>query len=552
MGYTNKQIIGITAMCAIAAIIAGCSVLFREDGGGSERRADNRGKVSVGVQDRGGVASSEGSYEQNRWTRWIMANAPVNVKFVPVLRSESKKLLNVMLASGSAPDIINETNAPFRNNLYEQGRLLPLDDLLQYMPNYARLLEEHPQLRLAGTKSDGKLYEIGRVNEANPLHVLFIRQDWLDKLGLNTPKTTEELLAVAKAFAQRDPDSNGKEDTLGLNISYASDGAVNEMFGIQQDHSWGLREGRVIRQWDKELAALRFKKALYDAGAIDRDFIRDKDGSKAKQDFIAGKLGIYVNYSMNWFEFTTRDLVSLHRNDPSAVVVPLEYPASPFGRYTGAIDNPYQMTTVFNVAMKDPLAAAQYINFILEPDTSNRLFKGEEGVHWIASSEAGGCPVYTNDLKWRTEVGFAAAYGLFLSRGTEKCHFVKNQFNPKDDIQRKGLEMYKEAYKLYLDPEKEYPGLTLGDHVPGLPIELDEIRIKALKETTDLYIKAIVSGEQYSAEQAVEDAKAAWAAIGGERIVSYMNEWYDANKETAFLADDVWTIVAKQTKLSEQ
>ncbi|MHA7963228.1 extracellular solute-binding protein [Paenibacillus sp. CAU 1782] len=551
MGYIDRRIIAFAAACAAAAVMSGCSLMFGDAGSSGERRADDRGRVSVGVQDRGSVASSEGSYENNRWTRWIVANAPVNVEFVPVLRSESKKLLSVMFASGSAPDIINETNAPFRNNLYEQGRLLPLDDLLQYMPNYAKLLEEHPQLRYAGTKSDGKLYEIGRVNEANPLHVLFIRQDWLDNLGLDTPRTTEELMVVAEAFAKRDPDGNGRDDTLGLNISYASDGAVNEIFGIQQDHSWGLKDGLVVRQWDKELAALGFKKELYDAGAIDRDFIRDKDGSKAKQDFISGKLGIYVNYSMNWFEFTTRDLISLQRNDPAAVVVPLEYPSSPFGQYTGAIDNPYQMTTVFNITTKDPLAAAQYIDFILEPDTSNRLFKGEEGVHWVASVN-GGCPVYTDDLKWRTEVGYAAAYGLFLSRGTEKCHFVENQFNPDDEVQRKGLEMYREAYKLYLDPEKEYPGLTLGDHVPGLPNELDEIRTKALKETTDFYVKAIVSGERYSAEQAVEDAKAAWAATGGDRIVAYMNEWYAANKETAFLADDVWTVVARQTKVSEQ
>lgn len=541
----------LAAVLAAASLTSGCSGIPRETGSGAESAGDARGKVSVGVQDRGGVASSEGSYENNRWTRWIRGHGPVDVDFVPVLRSESKKLLSVMFASGSAPDIINETNAPFRNNLYEQGKLLPLGDLLRFMPNYAKLLEEYPELRQAGTKSDGKLYEIGRVNEANPLHVFFIRKDWLNELGLNMPKTTEELLAVVEAFAHQDPDRNGKDDTYGMNISYASEGAVNEMFGIQQDHSWGLRDGKVVRQWDKELAALQFKKKLYDTGAIDRDFIRDKDGSKAKQDFIAGKLGIYVNYSMNWFEFTTRDLVALRRAVPAAVVAPLEYPASPFGQYTGAIDNPYQMTTVLNVKTKDPVAAAQYIDFILDPDTGNRLFKGEEGVHWSAAAD-GGCPDYTDDLKWRTEVGYAAAYGLFLSRGTDKCHFVENQFNTEDEIQRMGLELYRQARAMYLDPAKEYPGLTLGDHIPGLPGELDEIRTQALKETTDLYVKAIVSGGKYSAEQAVEDAKAAWEKASGARIVDYMNDWYEANKDTAFLADDVWAIVDKQARLAKQ
>src|SRR5690606_6965968 len=124
-----------------------------------------QGSTSIVVQDRGQVASSEGSYANNRWTRWIEEHSPVEVQFVPILRSESKNLLNMMFASGSAPDIINETNAAFRNYLYEQKQLRPFDDFLAYMPNYEALLQQYPLLRQAGTKSDGKLYEIGRVNE---------------------------------------------------------------------------------------------------------------------------------------------------------------------------------------------------------------------------------------------------------------------------------------------------------------------------------------------------------------------------------------------------
>ena len=45
---------------------------------------------------------------------------------------------------------------------------------------------------------------------------LVIRKDWLDKLGLEVPTTPEELLAVAKAFTEQDPDGNGKNDTYGL------------------------------------------------------------------------------------------------------------------------------------------------------------------------------------------------------------------------------------------------------------------------------------------------------------------------------------------------
>src|SRR5690606_4777870 len=103
---------------------------------------------------------------------------------------------------------------------------------------------------------------------ANPLHVMFIRMDWLDALGLSLPKTTEELLDVAHAFAHQDPDNNGINDTFGINISYHAEGAINELFGAQLTSSWGWDNDVIIRQWDKEYHALSFKKQLYDRQII--------------------------------------------------------------------------------------------------------------------------------------------------------------------------------------------------------------------------------------------------------------------------------------------
>lgn len=533
---------------ACMLILSGCSTTNTST---QEEQAPTakQGKVSLVIQDRGQVASSEGSYEQNRWTRWILQHGPVDVQFVPVLRSESKKILNVMFASGSAPDLINETNAAFRNYLYEQNQLQPFDELLDYMPHYKALLEQYPQLRKAGTKSDGKLYEIGRINEANPLHAMFIRQDWLDALGLEMPTTTEELLEVALAFAAQDPDQNGLDDTYGMNISYNSEGAINEMFGVQQNHSWGWQDGQIVRQWEKELHALEFKKRLYDLNIIDKEFMNDKDGSKAKQDFLNGKIGIYVNHSLNWVKFTINDLQKLKANDPHAVLQPLEYPLSPTGRYTGAIDNPVQMTTVLNASAADPVAAAKYIDFILEPSTTQMLLKGEEHEHWVQGEH--GCPVYTDINKWQIEVGYAStgAYGLFLSKGTNPCNFVINQFNAEDPVQQEALQLYQKTRELYMDSSKQYPGITLGDYVPSLPAELDVLHTQLQTDIQHLYIKAIIGGEAYPAAQAIEDAKTLWSAKGGEQIVAYMNEWYESNKGTAFLAEDLWTIVDQQQQL---
>ena len=45
---------------------------------------------------------------------------------------------------------------------------------------------------------------------------MWIRQDWLDALGLEAPRTWDELAQVANAFVTEDPDGNGEDDTIGI------------------------------------------------------------------------------------------------------------------------------------------------------------------------------------------------------------------------------------------------------------------------------------------------------------------------------------------------
>ena len=286
-------------------------------------------------------------------------------------------------------------------------------------------------MKKAGTKPDGKIYEIGKVKEAVPAHILLIRTDWLKKLNLKMPTTTDELFAVAKAFADQDPDGNGKKDTYGLNMSTYSEQAINEMFGEGSSKdllAWGVKDGKVIRQWDNELASLTFKKKLYDDGIIDKDYINDKDGAKAKQDFLNGKIGIYVKYTGGWYDFTMNDLTTLKKNVADADVAPLGYPKSPMGTFTGAIDNPVQMTTVINAKAKDPEAVGRYLDFMMKPETALKVINGDEGTHWKKASN--GCPQAIDAAKSKNEVGYALDYEMFYSSGQDKCSFVLSGFNP--------------------------------------------------------------------------------------------------------------------------
>lgn len=536
------------SVVALSAVAVGCSSKTEEAATPSSSSTPaKKGDVTVSMYDRGTVPASEGTYEDNRYTKWANEKGPANVKYVPVLRSDSTKKLNVLFASGSAPDIVNEYNTPFRGSLYDQKQLMPVDNILKFMPEYEKLLKEYPQLKKAGTKPDGKIYEIGKVKEAVVQHILIIRTDWLKKLNLQMPTTSEELLKVAKAFAEMDPDGNGKKDTYGMNMSTYSEQAINEIFGENSSSTllaWDIKDGKIVRAWEKEQASLTFKKALYDAGAVDKDYINDKDGAKAKQDFLNGKIGIYVKFTGGWYDFAMNDMATLKKNVPGAEVAPLAYPKTPFGTFTGAIDNPVQMTTVINAKAKDPEAVGKYLNFMMTPENAKKTKVGDEGVHW--KKGANGCPQAIDATKSKNEVGYADDYTMFFSTGQDKCYFTLSGFNPDVPEQKTAMDMYKQIQKDYLDPSRQYPGIAIGDYMPVYDADLNVINTQILKEKGDIFVKAIISGSKYTPEQAITDAKAAWDKAGGKKLEDFMNKWYAENKDKAFLAKDAMAIAKQQ------
>jgi putative aldouronate transport system substrate-binding protein len=269
----------------------------------------------------------------------------------------------------------------------------------------------------------------------------------------------------------------------------------------------------------------------------------DSSGSKAKQDFLNGKIGIYINPSVNWTEFTLSDLAILKKNVPEAEVAPLAYPKTSMGEFTGAINNPVQMTTVINVNTKNAEADARYIDFMMKPETSV-AFLGDEGVHW--QKNPNGCPNVLDPYKEKYEVSYNIDYQMFVTGINQKCGYIINKFNSDVPEQKMALDIYKSAQNMYLDPSRQYPGLTVGEYMPVFPNNLNTIQTALLKQITDIYVKAVISGGTYSPEQAIKDAQAAWDQGNGKQLEDYMNKWYAENKDQAFLADDIWGIVKRQ------
>ena len=83
---------------------------------------------------------------------------------------------------------------------------------LDMVPNWLRIVNADPDMLRDVSLNDGTIPLFAMINERPEVvgySGLLIRKDWLDRLGLQVPTTTQELYNVLKAFKDRDANGNG-------------------------------------------------------------------------------------------------------------------------------------------------------------------------------------------------------------------------------------------------------------------------------------------------------------------------------------------------------
>lgn len=476
-------------------------------------------KITVSIYDRSSIPEGEGSYEKNRWTEWINANGPedVEVEFVTIPRWQSRDKLNAMFAAGNAPDLIIEYDASIRNDLVSQRLAMPLDELIEaHSVYYKELIGKYPNLAALSTKEDGKNYMVGRISHLDINHYVLIRQDWLDALNLGMPTTPEELLAVATAFAKEDPDGNGRNDTYGIALSGSSNNIITYAYrSIYPVLDENLEYTTI---WEQTRAANELKKMLYEAGAVDRDYLTDTEGKKAEEDFISGRLGIWGG------NFSAAKMEAFMKAVPGGRLEVMALPKTEFGHYAPELNSPLAPIALINANAKHPDAVMKYIDFITAPETAHVLQYGFEGEHW--KEGANGCPEPIDREKLQKEVEWNRDY-MIRSGFLDPCSNAKksdmNEYEAEHD------RLKQAARAMYLNSATPVPYSVDLNTVPTLPPELLLIKQNAEMSMNDIWVKSVIT-PNYSTEAALRDAQHIWTSSGGEQVDALYREWFSRNK----------------------
>lgn len=177
---------------------------------------------AVNMRISGSVTFPEGdSVENNVWTRYY--EEALGIKVDVMFGTDDSERLTRQIASGDIPDLfaINGT-LPLFQQLLDEG---VLEDMTDYYEQYAtplvkRLMTIDGGASLNAGARDGRIYSLPWWSDTlDSANVLWVREDWRTKLGLPEPKSMDDVRAISTAFATRDPDGNGANDTFGLYIS---------------------------------------------------------------------------------------------------------------------------------------------------------------------------------------------------------------------------------------------------------------------------------------------------------------------------------------------
>ncbi len=492
-------------LCA-TAMLSGC-------GKDEAANGETTKKLTISVYDRGMVPTSEGTYSDNRWTRWIKEQTGIDVEWVPVPRNDATKKLSLLVASGEAPNIITEYDQNFIRTLYSQGILQPIDDLVaNSSTSYKAYLEAHPELLPYVTFDDGKMYAFTNVRSQDSVanHSTWIRQDWLDKVGMDMPQTTDELIEVAKAFRDKDPDGNGQNDTYG--ISFMNWEAITAAM-FQANTLWYEEDGQLVYGplTDRFADALAFAKTLYTEKLIDPEFITDKDYSRQKQFWVTGKAGILFN---TWQETLCGDLL---KNDPNAKPVPLAPVESQYGRNGYWQETEAERYSVLTNTLEDPEVAMEFLDWMIEDGWFTLQF-GLEGEHYQMED---GVPQVIDAEKNDVELKYSVDYHILRQWDLQPEWIPK--MAAKDETSQHLAELKAQS----LESTLLYP---FRRDLPYEPAMEELTKLKSDFAPIEKQVRIDVITGDKTPEQGLEEYRAEWKRLGGDEVDKLVNEWYQANK----------------------
>ena len=371
------------------------------------------------------------------------------IKLEFISSSGGSEQLSLLVASGDTPDIIEEWWHEFPGGIMKALNdevIIPLNDLMDagHFPNFTAYLASDPEADKLSKNDDGLYFNLPMIRLPDSYLVFsgnIIRQDWLEELGLEMPKTIDDLEEVLLAF------KNEKGAETGYAAAWSDDRLMIQAFGVVQgfyvDENGKVQYG-YLQDGYKEFLTL-FNDWL-NKGILDPDFYtHDYDTFAAK--IASGKTGLIWGYTGGEFTKLEQIKKEVADSDPNMNWVPVPNPVRAEGESFPVDISAYRVSSIgasISSNCKYPEAAAKILDYPYSEEGMMLSNFGVEGVSYVINDE--GLPEYT-DLITNNPDGYSFDEALIYHIGPKNKSFLNTkrymELNYALDVQKESVELWK-------------------------------------------------------------------------------------------------------------
>ncbi len=480
----------------------------------------------------------------NLWCDLYRDVLNVNVEYDWIVKGgdEYDNKLNIALGVGDIPEFVNVDTLQLKQ-LAEADLIMPLEDIYE---EYAAPFTKEILLATGTSPFDaatvnGHLYGLPNVDSTLMVaDLLWVRTDWLEKLGLPIPTTMDEVIATAEAFCKADFDGNGENDTVGIAIAKDLWGQLFSLRGFF--NGFDSYPGIWVKDADGKLVygstlpgtkeALRTLHEMYEKGLIDPEF-GVKDGGKVAEATTAGRCGLFFGAQWNSI-YPLQSCVNLDKNAQWRAVSIVSATGNPIKAQT---DVGTLSWTVVRKDVKHPEAVVKMFNVFIDknwgPNNENGIYYApldSESI-WKLSPVVPTNPNKNNDafiaLEQYRKDGDE-------SKVTGEAYSILQKLKAFESGSEEGFALWgweriygaEGAYGVLIDYQNK--GLLQDNMFVGAPTETMTSRMSTLTDLQDEVFTKIILGE--SDIDAFDQFVSDFNTLGGADIVTEVNAWYDTVK----------------------
>lgn len=482
--------------------------------------------------------------ENNVHTEWVKDTFNIDLNYMwttsgPGETFETK--LQLEMSSNQPLPSILALRSPLTQDLIDSGRVKEVGELFDKYASdtWKEAMAADPHAWDPYTREEGRFAIPILDYEMNGDTVLFIRQDWMDNLGLDAPETLEDIEAIMDEFVSGDPTGTG-EKVYGLAAGFTNQlntwmstvdwvfgahGGMPNQYNLAEDGSLvngdiqpEIKDGlETLKQW-MDKGYLHPESGLWDEG-------------KAAELFTAGRAGIIAgpHWMPDW------PLAEVLENVEGAEYKAYDIPTGPNGqkgRSTGITSQNGAVMFNENATEDEIQAFFVYQNYLFEnfanPDEGSEFEYGfAEGYDYVFEG---------NDVKYgEDDIPGGRIDPVKYTLTFDGARIPSLYINALADFARGEEPQTPFERKVYLQyPEQAWEGARIvvdsaDAQIPsmftGRPTETMVSRGDALDTLLSEGFNKIIYDEMPIDE--FDHLVDQWKSQGGDDVMKEVNEWFD-------------------------